>query len=313
MAMSFSKAKKEKIWAKILLGGPSGSGKTYTALRLATGIASQCNSKVAAIDTENGRIKYYANEFDYYDLQLEEPYTPEKYIEAIDTAVSAGYKVLIVDSISHEWTYCNEIHNKMPGNSWANWARITPRHDAFMEKLLQSPIHIIATVRGKDAYVQEEKDGKKTIVKQGVGYTQRDNVEYNYTCTFNLSQDTHIASVMKDNTHIFEGRYDILTEADGVKIYNWANSGESFAKPKEKIEKPKAESPDTAELADKKSEISSLAKSLADSGTSKVDIANAVKKHFVVNGKPSANFNAIEDVSIADMVIQELKGLSESK
>ena len=227
--MAFVKAKKEKIWTKVLLGGSSGSGKTYSALRLATGLAKKCGSGIAAIDTEAGRIRYYANEFDFSDMQLTEPFTPEKYIEAINDAVSSGFKVLIIDSISHEWNYCVDIHDKMPGNSWTNWSKVTPRHDAFMEKILQAPIHIIATVRGKDEYVLEEKNGKQTPKKVGLGFKQRDGVEYNYTATFNIAQDTHIAEATKDNTHIFEGRYEVLTEKDGEALYDWANTGEDFA------------------------------------------------------------------------------------
>ena len=227
--MTFVKAKKEKIWTKVLLGGSSGSGKTYSALRLATGLAKKCGSGIAAIDTEAGRIRYYANEFDFSDMQLTEPFTPEKYIEAINEAVGSGFKVLIIDSISHEWNYCVDVHDKMPGNSWTNWSKITPRHDAFMEKILQAPIHIIATVRGKDEYVLEEKNGKQTPKKVGLGFKQRDGVEYNYTATFNIAQDTHIAEATKDNTHIFEGRYEVLTEKDGEALYDWANTGEDFA------------------------------------------------------------------------------------
>lgn len=227
--MAFKKAKKEKIWTKILLGGSSGSGKTYSALRLATGLARKCGSEVAAIDTEAGRIRYYADEFDFSDQQLTEPFTPEKYIEAIDEAVRYGFKVLIIDSISHEWNYCVDVHDKMPGNSWTNWSKVTPRHDAFMEKILQAPIHIIATVRGKDEYVLEEKNGKQAPKKVGLGFKQRDGVEYNYTATFNIAQDTHIAEATKDNTHIFEGRYEVLTEKDGEALYDWANAGEEFA------------------------------------------------------------------------------------
>ena len=233
----FQTAKREKIWTKILLGGSSGSGKTFSALRLATGLAKKMNGKVVAIDTENGRIKYYApkdlnnidpaKEFLFDVAELSEPYEPEKYIQIIDAAVDAGYDVLIIDSISHEWNYCVEVHDKMPGNSYTNWAKITPRHDKFMEKVLQAPIHIIATVRGKDEYVLEEKNGKQTPKKVGLGYKQRDGVEYNYTATFNIAQDTHIAEVTKDNTHLFEGRYEILTEKDGEALYNWANSGET--------------------------------------------------------------------------------------
>ena len=140
---SFRKAKREQIWLKVLLGAPSGGGKTFSALRLATGIASRDKGKVAAIDTENGRIRYYANEFEFDDMQLESPYSPEKYIDAIDDAIDEGYTTLIIDSITHEWIYCLDVHSKMPGNSYTNWGKITPRHERFMEKILQSPIHLI--------------------------------------------------------------------------------------------------------------------------------------------------------------------------
>ena len=234
----FQKAKKEKVWTKVLLGGASGSGKSYSALRLATGLAKKANSRIAAIDTEAGRIRYYANEFDFDDLQLEEPYTPQKYIDAINQAIDGGYKVLIIDSISHEWNYCVETHDKMPGNSYTNWQQITPMHNKFMEKVLQCPMHVIATVRGKDEYVLEEKNGKQTPKKVGLGYKQRDGVEYEYTVTFNIDQDTHVSSVSKDNTHIFEGRFEVLTEKDGEALYDWANSGETpVAKPQYNIEK----------------------------------------------------------------------------
>lgn len=232
--MGFQKAKKEQIWVKLLLNAPSGGGKTYGALRVATGLAKACNSRVAALDTENGRIRYYADEFDFDDMQLEEPYSPEKYIAAIDEAVKAGYKVLIIDSTSHEWNFCLEQVNNMPGsNSYTKWKTITPRHNAFVEKILQSPVHIIATVRGKDEYILEDSNGKKVPKKVGLGYSQRDGMEFEYTITLNLDQNTHRFAATKDNTHIFEDRYDMLTEEDGLALYRWANSGD--AKPNEEV------------------------------------------------------------------------------
>ena len=298
MAISFQKAKREQLWLKILLAGPSGSGKTYTALRLASGIAKECDSRIAAIDTENGRIRYYANEFDFDDIQFEAPFTPENYIEAIEAAVDGGYKVLIIDSSTHEWDYCLDVHNKMPGNSYTNWAKITPRHDAFMEKMLQSPIHIITTVRGKDEYVLEEKNGKQTPKKVGLGYKQRDGMEYNYTCTFNIAQDTHIASVMKDNTHLFEDRYDVLTEKDGKALYEWANSGEAPA-PKKVVAK-KAEETIDAVIA----EIKAVVDEKTNDGVSRDVISAAIKS---VAG--SANYNKIADIDVAKGVVLALNNL----
>lgn len=223
----FQKAKKEKIFLKVLLAGASGSGKSFSALRLATGIANRAGGRIAAIDTEAGRIRYYANEFDFDDLQLEEPYTPEKYIDAINQAVESGYNTLIIDSITHEWNYILDQVDKIPGtNSYTKWGKLTPRHNKFTEKVIQSPINIIATVRGKDAYVlEQDKNGKQIPKKVGLGYTQRDGLEYEYTVTFNIDQTNHIASAQKDNTHLFENRYEVLTEKDGEALYDWANSG----------------------------------------------------------------------------------------
>lgn len=227
----FTKAKKEKIYLKVLLAGASGSGKSYSALKLATGITNKAGGRIAAIDTEAGRIRYYANEFDFDDLQLEEPYTPEKYIDAINQAVDGGYNVLIIDSITHEWNYIIDQVDKIPGtNSYTKWAKLTPRHNKFTEKIIQSPINIIATVRGKDAYVlEQDKNGKQVPKKVGLGYTQRDGLEYEYTVTFNIDQTNHVSTAQKDNTHLFENRYEMLTEKDGEALYDWANSGEEPA------------------------------------------------------------------------------------
>lgn len=298
MAITFQKAKREQLWLKVLLAGPSGSGKTYTALRLASGIAKECGSRIAAIDTENGRLRYYANEFDFDDIQFEAPFTPEKYVETIQAAVDSGYKVLIIDSATHEWDYCLDVHDKIPGNSYTNWGKITPRHNAFMEKMLQSSIHIIATVRGKDEYVLEEKNGKQTPKKVGLGYKQRDGIEYNYTCTFNIAQDTHIASVTKDNTHLFEGRYDVLTEKDGKALYDWANSGEVPA-PKQTVNETAIETIDSVI-----SDIKAVVKAKTDDGISRDVISATIKS---VAG--SANYNKIDDINIAKGVVLALNNL----
>lgn len=300
----FQKAKREKIWIKGLLGGASGSGKSYSALRIATGIVKKTGGRIAAIDTENGRIRYYANEFDFDDMQLEEPYTPEKYIEAINTAVDSGYKVLIVDSSTHEWKYINDVHDKMPGNSFTNWGKVKPRHNAFMEKLLQAPIHTIITTRGKDDYVMEDKNGKQVPKKVGVGMQQEKDIEYNYTVTFNLSQDTHVAEVMKDNTHLFEGRYDVLTEKDGEALYNWANSGDTPSANRDNIvpDVPVNTENPVDDLKNIKKEIVALCSTL---GGTKNEKLMSTLKEVVPNGNP----NAIKDITVAKELLEKLKTL----
>ena len=292
----FRKAKREQIYAKVLCAGPSGSGKTYSSLRLAIGIARRAGGRVAAIDTENRRIRYYASEFDFDDMQLSEPYSPESYIKAINEAVDAGYTVLVIDSISHEWDYCNDLNSKMPAgsNTWANWKTITPRHDAFMEKILQSPIHVVATVRGKDEYVLEDKDGKKVPKKIGLGYKQRNDTEYNYTVVFNIDQKSHVADAVKDNTHLFENRYEVLTEKDGEAIYDWANAGET----------PDVVEPqDTGKVAELIQGITSVVSDWDDAKKKKA--AGAFKKILVT----TADYKTITDVNKLQQCLEAIKSL----
>lgn len=149
-----STRKQAKI--KLALQGCSGSGKTYSALLLAYGMTSDW-SKVAVIDSENGSADLYAHLGSYNVVSLGGNYAPEHYIEAIALCEKAGMEVIIVDSISQCWDYLLDFHANLQGNSFANWAKVTPRQNAFVQKILQSPAHIICTMRTKQDYVLNEK------------------------------------------------------------------------------------------------------------------------------------------------------------
>ena len=300
--MGFQKAKREQVWLKVLLSGASGSGKSYSALKIATGIAKKCQSEIAYIGTEGSRNKYYANEFDYDLLELEEPFECEKYMVAIDEAVNAGYKVLIIDSMSHEWKWLNDVHDKMPGSSFTNWGKLKPRHHKFMDKILNSPIHIIATARGKDDWVLEDKNGKQVPKKVGMGQQQDKDISYEYTVSLMISQDTHVASADKDNTHLFDGKFEVLTEKDGERLYDWANQGEA---PTPKVSQPtysEASVSDEDILKDVKKEIISLCTQLG--GTKNEDLMTTLKE-FV----PSGNPNGLKDVDVAKACLAKIKNV----
>lgn len=298
----FQKAKREQVWLKVLLSGASGSGKSYGALKLATGVAKQCNSAIAFIGTEGSRNKYYADEFDYDLLELDEPFEAEKYIEAIDAAVKGGYKVLIIDSLTHEWKWLNETHDKMPGNSFTNWGKLKPRHAKMMDKILTSPIHIIATARGKDDWVLEDKNGKQVPKKVGMGQQQDKDISYEYTVSLMIAQDTHIASSDKDNTHLFDNKYDVLTEKHGELLYEWANKGDA---PTPKVKKETFEEPTKdpeSVLKDIKAEIISVC--TAAGGSKNAELMKTVKQ-FVASGNP----NAIKDIEKAKACLTAVKGV----
>ena len=305
------KAKREKIFTKIALMAPSGGGKTYGALRLATGMANEIKketgkeARILMGNTESKRGYYYANEFDYDIVDIEAPHNPEKYVDLIDFAVKEGYSILIIDSSSHEWEGkggCLELHQQA-GGAYQSWSKVSPRHQKFINAIADSPIHIIATMRGKDQYeMNKDEKGKVQVQKLGVGARQRDGFEYEFTCSFLIDQKTNTCEVQKDNTHIFEHESSILlTEAHGEKIIQWANSGEGYTPVVRKDE----EETNADDLAAIKKQI--VAKCTELGGTKNTDMMNLLKI-FV----PSGNPNAIRDTEKAKQCLAALNDMREA-
>ena len=309
MAVKFKarKAVKEKIYTKIALMAPSGGGKTYSALRLATGMANEIKeltgneTRILMANSEKSRGTYYATEFDYDIVDLEAPFNPELYIDVIQYALDEKYDILIIDSTTPEWDGpggCLELQQKA-GGKYQDWKTVTPRHDRFINALATSPIHIIATMRGKDQYEVEKDDrGRTTVKKLGVGAKQRDGFEYEFTCTFLVDQKTHTAEAQKDNTHIFDNEpAAVLTEDHGEKIIKWANESDVDTV-KEKFMAAKAE----ANLESMKKDIIELATPLMKSNKEKVI--------EILKLAPEGNPNKIEDVETAQKLINALKELA---
>lgn len=206
------------------LQGASGSGKTMSALLLAYGLCNDWN-KILVIDTENGSADLYSNLGTYNVISIAQPFTPEKYIEALQLAKTSDIEVVIIDSISHCWDYLLELHSNMAGNSFTNWGKITPRQNAFINSILQANVHIIATMRVKQDYVLNQKDGKYVPEKIGLKAVQRDGVDYEFTLVFDIDVK-HNTTASKDRTNLFVGRPEFrITAATGNEILTWCNSG----------------------------------------------------------------------------------------
>lgn len=225
------KATRQKAKIRLGLSGPSGSGKTFTALLIASGMTTW--DKIALIDTENGSGDLYSNLGDYSVLPISAPYTPEKYIQALKECEAAGMEVIIIDSITHEWSGkggCLDIHEsetakmKIP-NSFTSWAKVTPRHQAFIDSILQCPVHVITTVRSKTDYVLTEKNGRQVPQKVGMAAVTRDGFEYELTLSFDVDTD-HKAFTSKDRTGLFAGKPSFIADSEtGKSIIQWCESG----------------------------------------------------------------------------------------
>jgi hypothetical protein len=223
--MGFIKASRGKCKMKLSIQGPSGSGKTFSSIKLAKGLVGNLN-KVAVIDTECGSSHLYAHLGDYSVLKLEAPYSPEKFINAIEQAVKEGYECIIIDSLSHEWQGSGgvlDIHSQMEGNSFTNWSKLTPRHNALIQCIVNAPVHIIATLRSKTEYVIQQKNGKSVPEKVGMKAVQREDSEYEFTIAFELNK-YHVAAISKDRTELFHQEYElVLNENVGERIKEWCD------------------------------------------------------------------------------------------
>ena len=220
--MDLRQASKKQAKIKLALAGCSGSGKTYSSLLTAYGITSNW-SKIAIIDTESGSADLYAHLGNYNVLGLKTPYTPERYIQAIETCEKAGMEVIIIDSISHCWENLLEFHSNMQGNSFTNWNKVTPRQSLFVNKILTSNCHIIATMRSKQDYVLNEKNGKLVPEKVGLKSIQRGEIDYEFTIVLDIDLKHH-AKASKDRTNLFADKPEfIITQETGKAILNWCN------------------------------------------------------------------------------------------
>jgi AAA domain len=220
MKLRLVERKKAKI--KMALQGSSGSGKTFSSILLAKGLTDGDFSKVVLIDSEWGSGNLYAHLGNFNVVTLEPPYTPEKYIKAIDICLDAKMEVIILDGISKIWQYLLEFHASLKGNSFVNWQRVNLKQNAFIDKILQSHVHIIATMRTKQAYVLNLKDGKYVPEKVGLKAIQRNNVDYEFTTVFNLDNQ-NLATATKDRTGLFTRKQAfVINSATGRKILNWS-------------------------------------------------------------------------------------------
>lgn len=227
----FKKASRKRIKLKVAVTGPAGSGKTTSSIRLARGLAGP-GGKVAVIDTENGSASLYSDRYDFDVCEITPPFDHQKFIEAIDAAVKAGYDVVIIDSASHFWEGILEFKDKLDrrgGNSFTNWNEAGRHFKGILNAVLQSPVHVICCLRSKmDYLVEQDGKGKATPKKVGLAPIMRDGVEYEFTTVFDVDL-THHAATSKDRTGLFTDRIFQITEDTGQQLVKWLETAPEAA------------------------------------------------------------------------------------
>lgn len=247
MAFTLRPAVRENVPLLIGLAGGTGSGKTFSAMRLAKGLAA--GKRFAVIDTESGRAKAYADDFDFDHGELVAPFTPESYSKAI-LSVDAlhAYPVIVVDSASHEYAgdggildmqeeeltrMAGQDYSKREACKMASWVKPKMAHKAFMTKLLQIRSHLILCFRAEPKTEMTKENGK-TVVRAKQGLTGLDgwfpicekNMPYELTAYFLLMAEKpgipHPIKLMERHKPFFPLNTAITEEA-GQRLAEWSS------------------------------------------------------------------------------------------
>lgn len=246
MEMQFKRAQRSRAKLRLGLSAVSGGGKTMGALRVAKGIVQRMidlgvvegdlEGKICVIDTERRSAQLYADVVPFDTLEFEPPYSVDRYMQAISAAERAGYVVCILDQITHAWAgpggQLEWVDSLKQGakNAMSPWAKVTPMQQEFYDRMLRSPMHIIATMRAKSDYVMDEVivDGRRKTVPRKIGLApvQREGIEYEFTAMLEIDLETHLATASKDRTRLFVDRTTKLDEDCGARLADWLLQGE---------------------------------------------------------------------------------------
>jgi hypothetical protein len=198
----------------------------------------------AVIDTEARSASKYADRipFDVDDLTQK---SIDHYIASMNDCIRAGYKVLVIDSLSHAWRELTEevdriAQSSASKNTFSAWGKAGPKQKRLVDAILNFPGHIITTMRSKTEWVVgENKYGKVAPEKMGLAPEQGKGIEYEFDLLIEMNQ-RHEGIITKDRTGKFQDEViDKPGEDFGIALYQWLNQGNSEPEP---VEMPPPES-----------------------------------------------------------------------
>jgi len=231
----------ERRGARMVIGlsGISGSGKTFTALQLAYGLTNGQGNKVGFLDTENRRGSLYASDDTYrmvaQSMGMQElpspfligdlyaPFSPQRYIDAIQAFQQAGVEVLVIDSVTHEWEGtggCEEIAT-ITSSRMADWKKAKAEHKRFMNAVLQCDMHVIFCIRAREK--MDFADPKKPV-SLGIQPIQEKNFMFEMTASLMMWNEGYHQQVLKCPSELkgILGRGEgYIGAADGQALRRW--------------------------------------------------------------------------------------------
>ena len=225
---SIKKATKVSKKLRCLITGQTGSGKTGSSLLLAKGLTN--NGKVLVFDTENGRASLKTDmpelegfSYDVIEVSSQEV-SSDDYIKAIELAEQNGYDAVILDSITHEWEYVKELHQKL-GGRFTDWGKAKAGHHKFVKKVISAKVNVILTARSDIKHEQQEVNGRKQVVKLGLGTQTNSNFPYEMDFVFDIQDRQHNTVCDKSEGGLFTEPLFTITPATGALLAQYLSDG----------------------------------------------------------------------------------------
>lgn len=329
--LTLKRAQRQKAKLKLGIAAPSGGGKTFGALLIAYGLmkekypdlpSDELWSKIAVVDTENGSGQLYVGTVisnmkigEYNTVTLTPPFEADKYTSAILMCHEAGMEVVIIDSTTHLWSGEGGLLEqqgmiaKRTGNSYTAWRDVTPMHNRFVDTMLQTDVHIIATMRSKTDYVQEKNAEGRTVVRKiGLNPIQKEGMEYEFTIFLEVDAE-HNAFGSKDRTGLVDQKYFKITPQTGMDIMKWLESGVDVGTQSKVVSSGNVESNEkkTATMVEEK-QASVVALCVELGGKGNADLMTVLKEY-----DPTGNPKKIQTLANLDSLLAKLENMKKSK
>jgi hypothetical protein len=167
--------------------------------------------------------------------ELTPPYTPRRYLEAIEEFLRYGVDILVVDSFSHCWEGPGGVlemadqAEESGRKGLAKWLGPKRDYKKLVSFLLSTRLHMILCSRAKQPIVEAVIDGEKTLVTQPWEPIQDKRLKYEMTIVVPMSLDGGYETdpdrlkTPGDLADLFRG--ELLDEATGMAIAAWVKGG----------------------------------------------------------------------------------------
>ena len=167
--------------------------------------------------------------------ELTPPYTPRRYLEAIEEFLDYGVDILVVDSFSHCWEGPGGVlemadqAEEQGRKGLLKW--LAPKRDykKLVSFLLSTQLHMILCSRAKQPIMEAVVDGQKTFVTLPWEPIQDKRLKYEMTIVVPMTSDggyeieADRLKVPGDIADLFRG--ELLDEATGAAIADWVTGG----------------------------------------------------------------------------------------